>query len=117
VAINHLFVGVPATHPGTALAWYQRFFGRPPDNIPNENEAVWQVTDTGLIYVVADTSRAGTALLTLIVDNLEDYLAALAERGIAAGALDTVPGLYRKAVIVDPEGNTIAVAELHRADG
>ena len=61
--------------------------------------------------MVADINRAGNALLTLLVDDLEDHVAALAERGLATGAIDTVPGLYRKAVITDPEGNMITFGE------
>jgi predicted enzyme related to lactoylglutathione lyase len=45
------------------------------------------------------------------VDDLEDHVAKLAERGLATGAIDTVPGVVRKAVIIDPEGNRITVGE------
>ena len=79
--------------------------------IVTENESMWQVADTGWIYVVGDTNRAGKALLTLLVDDLEDHVAELGERGLATGAIDTVPGLYRKAVIIDPEGNMISLGE------
>ena len=115
--INHLFAGIATARLDAALAWYERLLGRPPDNIPNENEAVWQVTETGLLYVVADAARAGSALLTLIVDDWEERVAALTARGLPAGAIDTAPGLYRKAMFTDPDGNTIAFAELLRADG
>jgi predicted enzyme related to lactoylglutathione lyase len=42
---------------------------------------------------------------------LEDHVAALAERGLATAAIDTVPGAVRKAVLIDPEGNRITVGE------
>jgi catechol 2,3-dioxygenase-like lactoylglutathione lyase family enzyme len=116
MAIKQVFVGVAAAHLDSALAWYERLLGRPPDTIPNENEAVWQLADTGWIYVVADTDRAGKSLLTLIVDDLEDHVAELPERGHPTGAIDTVPGLYRKAVIIDPEGNMITFGEDLSAD-
>jgi hypothetical protein len=61
--------------------------------------------------VVGDTDRAGNALLTLLVDDLEAHVAALVERGISTGAINTVPGRYRKAVITDPEGNMITFGE------
>ena len=41
-----------------------------------DNEAMWQVADRGWIYVVGDTNRAGNALLTLLVDDLEDLVTA-----------------------------------------
>jgi predicted enzyme related to lactoylglutathione lyase len=111
LTINHIFAGIAVADYDSALAWYKRFFGRPPDVIVTENEAMWQVADRGWIYVVGDTNRAGKALLTLLVDDLEDHVAELKERGLAPGAIDTVPGLYRKAVITDPEGNMISLGE------
>ena len=62
--------------------------------------------------MVGDATHAGNALLTLLVDDLEDQVAALAERGLATGAIDTVPGVVRKAVIIDPEGNMITFGEV-----
>ena len=47
----------------------------------------------------------GKALRTLLVDNPENHIAELGEQGLETSAIDTVPGLYRKAVITDPEGN------------
>lgn len=77
----------------------------------SENEAMWQVAETGWIYVVGDINRAGSALLTLLVDDLEDHVAELRERGLATSAIETVPGLYRKAVMTDPEGNRISFGQ------
>lgn len=116
MAVNELFAGIPVAHLDAAVTWYERLMGRPADFFPNENEAVWQVVGTGWIYVVADTDRAGTALLTLLVDDLEAHVAELAER-LATGAIDTVPGVVRKAMISDPEGNTITFGEGLGADG
>ena len=72
---------------------------------------MWQVADTGWIYVVGDTNCAGKALLMLLVDDLEGHVAELGERGLETSPIDTVPGLYRKAVITDPEGNMISLGE------
>jgi predicted enzyme related to lactoylglutathione lyase len=112
LAVNHFFAGVPVADYTTALAWYERLLGRPPDVIVHEEEAMWQVVQAGWIYVVGDTNRAGNALLTLLVDDLEYHVAAIAERGIATGAIETVPGAVRKAVIVDPEGNRITFGQV-----
>jgi catechol 2,3-dioxygenase-like lactoylglutathione lyase family enzyme len=79
LAISHVFAGIPVADYDAALAWYERLLGRPPDVIVRDNEAMWQVTDTGWIYVVGDTNCAGNALLTLLVDDVEDHVAALAE--------------------------------------
>lgn len=78
--------------------------------------AAWQVTETGWIYVVGDGEHAGGALLTLLVDDLGAWVAELGRRGIAPGTIDTVPGVGRKAVIADPDGNRITLAEPLNAD-
>ena len=111
LTIKYVFAGIGVADYDPALAWYTRFFGRSPDVIVTENEAMWQVTETGWIYVVGDSNRAGKALLTLLVDDLEGCVAELGERGLAPGTIETVPGLYRKAVISDPEGNMISLVE------
>jgi catechol 2,3-dioxygenase-like lactoylglutathione lyase family enzyme len=90
--------------------------GTTPDFFPNENEAVWQLAGTGWIYLVGDADRAGQALLTLLVEDLEDLVVEVAERGPAVGAIDTVPGVVRKAVVRDPDGNTITFGEALSTD-
>lgn len=67
--------------------------------------------------MIDDAPRASKALLTLIVDDLDQQLAALAERGIAPDSFETKPHAYRKAIVIDPEGNTISFAELTTEDG
>ena len=116
MAINHCFAGVAVTDRDSAFAWYERLLGRPADLIPNENEVAWQLAGTAWIYVVVDPDRAGTALLTLLVDDLERHVAELAERGLATGGIDTLPGVMRKAEITDPEGNLITFGEDLSAD-
>jgi hypothetical protein len=111
MAITHVFAGVPVANYDSARAWYERLMGRPPNMLPTESEAVWQLTETSSIYVVKDAGRAGRALLTIAVDDLEGHLAGLAERGIAPGAPDSVAGVPRKSVITDPEGNMISFFE------
>ena len=109
MASNHVFAGIAVADYDAALAWYERLLGRPADVIVTENEAMWQVAEAGWVYVVGDATRAGYALLTLLVDDLEHQVAALAQRGLATGAIETVPGVVRKAVLIAPEGNRITV--------
>ena len=105
--IKWFFAGVPVADYSAALAWYKRLMGREPDFIPDENEAVWQVVESGWVYVIADPGRAGRALITLMVDDLDPLVAELEGRGVAVGAIETQPGLYRLAEITDPDGNKI----------
>lgn len=116
MAVTHVFAGIPVVNHEAALEWYERLLGRPPDRLPTEDEAVWELSDTGLIYVVGDEERAGSALLTLIVDDLDGWAEAAARRGIAVGEIDTAPGAVRRTVITDPDGNRIQFGEVLSPD-
>jgi len=111
VDIKWFFAGVAVADYPAARAWYERLMGRPPDFNPHENEVVWQIVENGWIYVVADTDRAGKALLTLMADNLDRHAAELKERGVTIGAIETQPALYRKAEVTDPEGSKISFGQ------
>jgi hypothetical protein len=61
------------------------------------------LTDTGWIYVIADRGRVGSAQNTILVDDLAGILAALAERGIASGPVETFGNGVRRATVTDPD--------------
>ena len=84
--------------------------------MPTEDEAVWELSDTGLIYVVGDEERAGSALLTLIVEDLDAWAEAAARRGITVDEIDTAPGAVRRTVITDPDGNRIQFGQVLSRD-
>jgi predicted enzyme related to lactoylglutathione lyase len=111
MGVDHLFAGIGAADYRAMSEWYERLMGRPADLVPNEFEVAWQLTDSAWIYVKADPERAGSAFLTVLVDDLDAYLAGLAERGIAPGPVDTLSGGTRVALVTDPEGNTIQLGQ------
>lgn len=97
------------------LAWYTRLLGRNADQRPTDGLAEWRVSGTAVVQLVHDPDRAGNALLTLGVEDLDAALADLAERGLAPG--EVVDGLLgRTASVVDPEGNRISLAQPDEAD-
>ena len=108
---TELFAGVPVRDIPAAREWYALFFGRAADFIPNDNEAVWQLGEHAWIYVVGDAARAGHGLLTLLVDDVDQQLAELKERGIETGTIDTIPGAVRKLEVTDPDGNRITFGQ------
>jgi predicted enzyme related to lactoylglutathione lyase len=117
VAVTYVFAAIPVADIGAARAWYERLFGRPPDLLPNDNEAAWQMTDTGWVYIVGDAEHAGGSLVTLLVDDLEERVAAMAVRGVAASAgIQAVPGVGREIVIADPDGNRLKLAQVGATD-
>lgn len=107
--VTHVFAGLPVRDLAVSLDFYERLTGRPPDGRPNETEAVWELVDGGLIYVVVDPVRAGQGLMTMIVEDLEATLTELSARGIASGAATTFDSGARKALVIDPDGNEIGV--------
>jgi predicted enzyme related to lactoylglutathione lyase len=109
-----LFAGVPVADFAAARPWYERLFGRPPDMLPHEAEAVWRLAEAGWVYVVADAGRAGNALVTVIVDDLDGLVERLAGRGLTAGPVETLGSGTRRAEIRDPDGNRIAFGEVPR---
>jgi len=111
LAINVLFAGIPVSDLDAAIEWYERLLGGPPDMTPNEIERAWKLTDESWVYVVTDPARAGKALVTVMVDDLDERLAALAGRGIEPDEIQEISETVRKAVFTDPEGNQVGIAE------
>jgi len=112
VAVTELFAGIPVADFGAARPWYERLMGRPTDLVPHDTEVAWRLGEaTGWVYVVADPDRAGRALVTVLVDDLDAHLGELAERGITAGPIQIMPGAARKAEVVDPDGNLISFGQ------
>ena len=99
--MTYVFAGLAVSDFATAEAWYSSLFG-PPTRYPEPNEAVWHLSQTGLVYVVADPPRAGHGLLAVAVDDLDGLIADLASRGIRTASAE------RGAVVLrDPDGNSI----------
>ena len=108
---GYLFAGIAVADLAAEVDWFSRLFGRPPDILPNADEAMWQATGSGSVYLVRRPDRAGHAHLTLAVADLDRWISDLAGRGIEAVRIETVPA-GRKLVLADPEGNEIGLAEV-----
>ena len=111
MAVTHLFAGIPVAHRDAAVSWYERLIGRPPDLVPNDHEAAWRLTETGWIYILVDAARAGSALHTLLIDDLDAFLAGLADHGIGAGPVQTIGDGVRGTIVTDPYGNRLQVGQ------
>lgn len=111
MTIEHVFAGMPTADYARALAWYEQVLGRPPDVIVKEDEAMWQLAERAWIYVVAAADRAGHTRMTILVDDIEAFVADLTSRGVAPDPIVTEPGLFRRTVLSDPDGNHFAVAQ------
>jgi predicted enzyme related to lactoylglutathione lyase len=108
MSINHVLAVVPVADFEAAHAWYERFFGRPADNLPMEGRlAEWRVTDSGWVQVTFDADRTGSGLLNFAVDDLDRHIADVCARGLAPGAIETVNKGVQLSAITDPDGNRI----------
>lgn len=110
---GYLFAGIAVADLAAEVEWFSRLFGRPPDVLPNADEAMWTATASGSVYLVRRPDRAGHADLTLAVDDVGRWAADLGARGIEPVRIETVPA-GRKLVLADPEGNEIGLAEIPR---
>ncbi|WP_307037003.1 VOC family protein [Streptomyces canus] len=104
-----LFAGIPVSDYTAALAWYEQLFGTAPAFFPNDTEAVWELAEHRYIYVEHLPARAGNALHTLFVDDLDTRVAAIADRGLEPTKRETYSNGVRKITYHDPDGNEIGL--------
>jgi predicted enzyme related to lactoylglutathione lyase len=107
-----LFASVPVADLGTALNWYEQLFGRAADIVPNEREIMWCVAGNGWLYVIEDPDRAGMTVVTISVDDLDQFVIDLANRGISSGPIESVGDAGRKSNVMDPDENVISCIQV-----
>jgi len=107
VAVTHTFAGLPVADYTAAYDWYVHLLGRSADKFPHDRECVWQLTPTSSIYVAQDLERAGSALVTLALDDLDAQERRLREAGIIFSdeATGSAP---RRLIVSDLDGNRLA---------
>ena len=96
-----------------SLEWFGAFFGRPADEVIGE-EHLWQVGENAWVVLDAREVRAervGGAMITFGVTDLDDILARLAKHGIDHEPLETYSNGVRHVVLLDPDGNSLSLAE------
>ncbi|MQA64070.1 MAG: VOC family protein [Actinophytocola sp.] len=102
-----LFAGIPVTDYAAALPWYEKLLGGPPSFLPHETEAVWEVAEHRSVYIVQLPERAGNAVLTLFVDDLDARVGQIAHRGLEPAQRETYRNGVRKITFRDADGNEI----------
>ena len=104
-----LFAGIAVADYPTSLAWYARLLGAPPTFMATETEAVWELAGHRWVYIVERPEHAGHSMQTILVDDLDAFVAQLTDRGIEPSEWEHNPGGMRKAIYVDPDGNEFGV--------
>ncbi|MBQ1044605.1 MULTISPECIES: VOC family protein [unclassified Micromonospora] len=102
-----LFAGVPISDLAVSTAWYERLFGAPPQFLPNDHEAVWELAEHRYLYIEVRPGHAGHAMQTIFVEDFDSRVAAIAARGLEPAAQETYDNGVRKAIFHDPDGNEI----------
>ena len=102
-----LFAGISVSDFDRALGWYERLLGSPPSFLPNDVEAVWEVGEHRYVYIEVRPAHAGHALSTLFVDDLDERIQGIADRGIQPAQRETYENGVRKVTYRDPDGNEI----------
>jgi catechol 2,3-dioxygenase-like lactoylglutathione lyase family enzyme len=100
-----LFAGVSVSDYERAVDWYERLLGAEPSFLPNDIEAVWEVAEHRYVYIEVRPEHAGHALHTLFVDDLDERVAAIADRGLQPAERETYDNGVRKVTYRDPDGN------------
>lgn len=104
-----LFAGVAVSDLPRAVRWFDQLLGEVETFEPNDTERVWTVGQTCHVYAVLQPEHAGHSLVTLFVDDLDDFLESAAGRGVEPQERETYDNGVRKAVYRDPDGNEIGV--------
>jgi hypothetical protein len=105
-----LFAGIPVADYPTALPWYEQLFGAPPTFLATATEAVWEVGEHRWVYIEQVPERAGHAMHTIFVDDLDARVAEIAGRGLDAWKRETYENGMRKIIYRDADGNETGFA-------
>ncbi len=103
-----LFAGIPVSDYEAAKPWYERLLGSEPSFVAHATEAVWELAEHRFLFIEQDPDRAGRAIHTIFIDDLDAQIADIASRGLDPDERITYPGKARKAIYRDPDGNEIS---------
>ncbi|WP_327151262.1 VOC family protein [Nocardia sp. NBC_01329] len=103
--------GIPVSDIGTSIAWYQGFFDRVPDIRPLEDVAEWTLNAGATLQLVERASTAGSGITRLEVENVNDAVVLLAQRGFTPTSRGEYSGVIRFADFSDPDGNDMSIVE------
>lgn len=111
-----LFAGIHVSDYDAATDWYGRLLGAAPSFLPNDIEAVWELAEHRYVYIEVDPVHAGHAVQTLVVDDLDAWVAAAADRGVEPVLRETYENGVRKVTFRDPDGNRIGLGGVPRGN-
>ena len=102
-----LFAGLPVSDYERALGFYRQLLGSEPAFFPHDTEAVWELAAHRYVYVELLPDRAGHAMHTVFVDDLDRRVDDIRDRGIEPAAEERYDNGVRKVLYRDPDGNEL----------
>ena len=102
-----LFAGICVRDFASAQPWYERLLGVPPSFLPHATEAVWELAEQRSLYIVENADRAGNAVLTVLVEDLDAWVDGAVSRGVELALRETYDNGVRKVTFRDEDGNEI----------
>jgi catechol 2,3-dioxygenase-like lactoylglutathione lyase family enzyme len=106
-----LFAGLRVRDFQAARAWYERVFGEP-TFFPHATEAVWTLAENRSVYIEEHAEGAGNCEVTILVEDLDAHVAAVAARGLEPDERATYAHGVRKVTYFDPDGNELGFGSL-----
>jgi predicted enzyme related to lactoylglutathione lyase len=111
-----LLAGIPVTDLAAAIDWYGRLFGDDDPFVPNDTEAVWDLAEDRSVYVALLPERAGHAMVSLYVDDLDAWTESAASSGVHRISSETYDNGVRRVVFRDADGNEFALGGMPADD-
>ena len=111
MSIRNAIASVAVKDLKASLPWYEKLLGRGPDRADRFGMVEWVFEQGGRLQLQQQPARAGRGSLTLAVGNLDTEMLQLSKWGISAGEVIRTSA-ERTLMIEDPDGNTIALAEM-----
>ena len=107
-----LFGGIPVRDFAAALPWYRQLFGGDPTFVATDTEAGWVLASQRSVYIEQVPERAGHAMHTILVPDLDAEVARISARGLEPARRETYGNGVRKITYRDADGNEFGLGEL-----
>jgi hypothetical protein len=106
MSIMNALASVAVNDLNSAVQWYEKVLGKPPDSRPMPEVAEWKFERVGWLQVYKLPSRAGSGSVTLAVSNIDDQVAELNKLGIDTGQRSSGDKV-KTLMITDPMETTL----------
>lgn len=111
--MNELFAGIPIKDFESSVRWYENFLDKKPSFFPHKTEAVWELAESRYVFIVLDKAKAGNALTTFFVEDLDSFLDKASKQMITPSKDEMYPNNVQKLTYHDPDGNEFGICGIN----